>query len=310
MKKYCDDYNTNCQSECAKVDTVDGIHLVIAICTPLMKRASSLIKGASEIMFADSSGTMDCLNCKLFLLQIPSAARAIPIGTLIVTSESEEVLNVAFAMWKSLLPPDAFFGRGPNVGPKLIMTDDCASERNALQAAFVGCILLLCLFHVLQAYWRFVWNREQKVKKEDRREVYFLFRDIVYAEDEESFNERVEYSKNNDKLKEYPNILKHEEALIERAPEWALCYRKNLLTRGNNTNNYSETGMGTFKDKVLCRTKAFNPVQLFDFVVTKYDMYVKRRIIDVCNNRDSNAFKSRFYIRPEKLEDLDIGCTS
>ena len=35
---------------------------------------------------------------------------------------------------KSLLPTGAFFGRGPNVGPKIAMTDDCQAEQNALSS--------------------------------------------------------------------------------------------------------------------------------------------------------------------------------
>ena len=140
--------------------------------------------------------------------------------------------------------------------------------------------------------------------KGDRGELFFAFRDIVYAEGEESFKERLEDARNSEKLNKYPKVLEHLEKLVPRAAEWALWYRKSLLTRGNNTDNYSEAGIRTFKDKVLGRTKAFNPVHLFEFVVTRYDMYLKGRIIDVVNNRASNAFKSRFFVRPEKLQDL------
>lgn len=304
LKKYCDKFNEECNSECIKFDKVDGEHLVVVICTPLMKRASRLLKSASEMLFADSSGTMDCLNCKLFLLQTPSVAGALPLGAIIVTSESENVLNVALAIWKTLLPGDAFFGRGATVGPRVVMTDDCSSERNAFKGAFETCILLLCLFHILQAFWRFIWNREQNVVMADRSELFFLFRDIVYAADEESFNERLKYAQDSEKFKKYPKVLEHMQKLVPRAAEWALWYRKDLLTRGNNTDNYSEAGIKVFKEQVLGRCKAYNPVHLLDFVVTRYDKYLKRRITDVVNNVASNVFKSRFYVRPEKLDTL------
>ena len=51
-------------------------------------------------------------------------------------------------MLKSCMPDYAFFGRGPNVGPKVIMTDNGKEEKNALTATWPMCILLLCVFHV------------------------------------------------------------------------------------------------------------------------------------------------------------------
>ena len=95
LHKFCEDYNKERQSECAKCVTTEDGQLVVAICTPMMKRASTLLKTAGEILFADSSGTMDALNCKMFLLQTNSVAGGIPLGALIVTSERESVLDVA-----------------------------------------------------------------------------------------------------------------------------------------------------------------------------------------------------------------------
>lgn len=305
MKKLCEEYNVQCKSECAKVEVVeDRQHLVFVLCSPLMKRAHRLLKSAGEIMFADASGTMDCLNCRLFLFLTSSVAGAVPLGVLIVTSESESVLKIAIGLWKSLLPNDAFFGRGPSVGPKLIMTDDSRSERNAFQASFPDAILLLCLFHLLQAFWRYLWDREQNIPKNDRPQLLYLLKDLVYAENESDFKEKLDAAMNSPKLDLYPKVKKHIQDLLPRAAEWAKFERENLLTRGNDTNNYSEGNINVMKTKVLVRTKAFNPVQLADFIITRYQAYLERRLVDIVNNRALNPFKSRYYIRAEKLVDL------
>ena len=34
---------------------------------------------------------------------------------------------------KLILPQHAFFGRGPQIGPKVFITDDSSAERNALE---------------------------------------------------------------------------------------------------------------------------------------------------------------------------------
>jgi len=48
-----------------------------------------------------------------------------------------------------------------------------------------------------------------------------------------------------------------------------VAYRKSLPIRGVNTNNYVESGMRILKDNVLQCTRAFNVVQLVDFLVTR-----------------------------------------
>jgi len=39
------------------------------------------------------------------------------------------------------------------------------------------------------------------------------------------------------------------------------------------------------KDRVLQRTKAFNVLQLIDFVLTQLDGHYQRRLVDAANNR-------------------------
>lgn len=307
LKRVCEEYNSQCQSQCAKVEIVDNKDFVVAVCSPLMKRVHKLLRSSGEIMFMDASGTMDCLNCRMFLMLTPSVAGGLPLGILLTSSESQRVITAGLTLFKSILPPDAFYGRGPDAGPVIAMTDECPAERNSLGICFIGIILLLCIFHKLQAYWRFVWDREQGVPKEHRSELFFMYRDLVYAESEEKFDEALNDALSNSRLSLYTKVRDHLIDQLPSADAWALHKRKNLVTRGNNTNNYDEAGNRVMKDKVLERCKAFNPVHLLDFILTKYNSYLERRIVDVINNRALNPFKSRFYVRPEKLVNLE--CT-
>ena len=81
-----------------------------------------------------------------FHIMAPSAIGALTLGTLISTRENEETMKFGFELYKSLLPENAFFGRGPNMGPKFALTDDANAERNALKHTLPAMILLLCLF--------------------------------------------------------------------------------------------------------------------------------------------------------------------
>ena len=51
------------------------------------------------------------------------------------------------------------------MGPKLALTDDANAERNALKHTWPSMILLLCLFHVLQAVWGWLWKAAHHIPK-------------------------------------------------------------------------------------------------------------------------------------------------
>ena len=72
-------------------------------------------------------------DSKFFRLLTCSPVGGLPLGYLVVSSEKESVLTLAFNLYKSLLPSYAFNNRGPEKGPQVILTDDADSEINALR---------------------------------------------------------------------------------------------------------------------------------------------------------------------------------
>ncbi|XP_071963577.1 uncharacterized protein [Antedon mediterranea] len=81
--KKVQDFNENHNDECVKLETTGDGQTIIVICTPLMKRVHSMWKISKEMVFVDSSGNMDCQNCRVFLLLRHSPASALPLGVLI-----------------------------------------------------------------------------------------------------------------------------------------------------------------------------------------------------------------------------------
>ena len=67
--------------------------------------------------------------------------------------------------------------------------------------------------------------------------------------------------------------------LHDRADEWLLLRRRDVITRGNNTNNYSESTVHIPKDVILNRTKAYNVVALVDFCSTVLQVYLVKRLL-------------------------------
>ena len=54
-------------------------------------------------------------------------AGGLPLGTLI-TRGDEATITEALELYQSLVPENGFFGRGKNLGPKLVLTDDDAEK--------------------------------------------------------------------------------------------------------------------------------------------------------------------------------------
>lgn len=305
LQKNVEDYNRECGDVCAKLGTTeDGKHHFVVVCSPLMKRVLTHLQTAGEVMFIDSSGNMDNCNARVFVMLTASVVCGLPEGLMITFSETEEVITCALGLWKTLLPKGAFYGRGQD-GPKIIMSDDSTAERSSLKTMFPLAILLLCIFHVLQAMWRYIWDSTHLVKFEHKPYVFHLFRQILYAKSIEEFNSLYKEALEDDVLKQYPTVRDYMKDKQDRRNEWALCFRVDLLLRNNNTNNFAEVLMRIIKDYILGRLRAYNTVQLFNLLMREngLDTFYRRKLALVVNNRVQNC-RSRLRVDPKKLKDL------
>ncbi|XP_071962543.1 uncharacterized protein [Antedon mediterranea] len=286
IQQVCSTHN----EEVAKIKRV-GENVVVAICTPLMKRVHRYVRQSGELAFIDSSGGVDRHGCRVFVILTHSCAGGLPLGLLITTSETEEVITEGLTLLKDILPPVAFYGK---LGPAVFMTDDCEAERKALSNVFPGSSRVLCAFHILQAMWRYLWDTKHRVKKEDRPRLLGAVKAMLYASTEAQLHVFYEDLVGDDSSKTYPQFIDHVTKLYDRREMWALCYRNELPMRSNNTNNYCEAAMRILKDHIFQRTKAFNMVQLFDFLLTRVEVHYERRLIDVANNRLGKAISARY----------------
>ena len=79
---------------------------------------------------------------EIFHNEITIASAGVPLAVGITPSESVEALTKLFALIKRILPKNCFFRRGCDLGPQLIMTDDCAAEQEALLNVWPQLVLL------------------------------------------------------------------------------------------------------------------------------------------------------------------------
>ena len=120
--------------------------LVLAVCTPLMSRAHQPVKQAGELVYCGSTSSLDRYNCPTFIMSTCTSGGGIPLGVVITSGESEEVITEAITFLKAILPTNAFYGRGAQ-GPEVCITDDCDAERAALKNTWPNTARLLCSFH-------------------------------------------------------------------------------------------------------------------------------------------------------------------
>jgi len=280
-----------------------GDDVIVAICTPLMKRVHRFVIHSAELVFVDAGGNMDKHNMRVFLLMTYSVAGGLPLGVLITTNEQATTISRALQLYNTLIDNSCFHHRGL-AGPKLFMTDDSTAERTALESTYPGSTLLLCIFHVLQAFWRFLWDCRSGDPKDERPYLFGRMKALVYAESEDALNHIYNEAMTDTLITAHPNVANHIQALYDRRSEWALCCRQDLPIRANNTNNYCERAMRVLKDSILHRTKAFNVPQLVDFITTRFDAHYQRRLQDVANNRLDYLRLSRF-VPPTSSDNID-----
>ena len=140
-----DAYNKKEGAECGKM-SADSRNVIIVLCSPLMRRVHSMVPESAEIVFVDSSGNCDRTN-RVFLILTHSANGRLPLGVRMMTSsKSQSVITAGLQLLKSILPEDAFFHRG-ELGPQVVMTDDCQALRQALSDCYPQTTPILCFPH-------------------------------------------------------------------------------------------------------------------------------------------------------------------
>jgi len=110
----------------------------------------------------------------------------------------------------------------------------------------------------------------------------------VYSKTDEDFQDsmnNINQLENNQKFKD----RLHEN--LKRSNQWLMLYRisNSLITRNNQTNNYSEASIRILKEIVLERTKAYTIVALIEFIAIIWDKYFINRLLDFAYNRRSKS---------------------
>jgi SWIM zinc finger len=212
-----------------------------------------------------------------------SKVGAVPLGVCFHEHQNELEYENSFRLLKKALGPAGFQGKGH---PMSFRIDDSKAEFNALKSTWPQSVILLCIFHLLQSVWRWLWDSSNKILKEDRPNLMSQFRKVVYASNQIDFDELTKNLLESPLTKKYTKFEKYISNLLGRFKLWAMFERHGLLTRGHNTNNICESSIRIFKEVILSRCKSFNIIALIDFVVDILEKYYVARLCRFAHSRD------------------------
>lgn len=305
----------------------------VVIVTKLMQRAHQL-EFAKDIAFVDSTASCDASGHSVTFILTACCIGAVPLAIIITKGQSEQDYIAGFKLLQSSLT-NSFGGQG---FPKIFVTDDSDAERNALKYIWPHSKTFLCRFHILQAVWRWLFEKKHNIDANDRRTLYNTFRDILIAEDTQNATELFSVATGNDPNearndpsndpndvsnsiniilgkddpkfivpKKYPQWIAYVKKYWERKEDWCMVFRDST-THGHQTNNFCEVSVRLFKDIVLSRNKAYNVIALIDFTVICLEEYYQKRIRKFVNSRNEtprlilkNLLKKASSIKQEEI---------
>ena len=132
-----------------------------------------------------------------------------------------------------------------------------------------------------------------------------FIQNMVFAESELDLNTIFAGLKDDQTAKKYKNFLNYAKNSMLRMSEWAICLRKQLLTRGNTTDNYTESMIFIFKCIILRRIRAYNLLELFKFIVEDLDRYFQRKLLSLAFGKPQNLhIASRCFGQKASTVDL------
>lgn len=269
---------------------------IIVIVTPIMKRVF-LSTAYENMIFVDTTSSCDQTSSAITLVFTSHKTGGLPLASAIHTEQNESNYTLVFAAIKEAIENNEV---NKQFEPDIVMSDDSTAERNALRTIFPNSRLLLCAFHVCQAFWRWLCVTDHKVDIMKRQSIMIRFRNVLFTTDPEEATKLYDRLTGDEYVKKIPTLLNQLSHLWNRRVEWCVAYRLDLLTRGNNTNNITEASIRILKDIILQRCKAFNACALVDFITSIFENYFQRRIISYANTRKTKDSIYAMFVKTAK----------
>lgn len=283
----------------ATVATI-GEDIIVVLSTPLMQRAHSM-KASGEVVFVDNSGFMDGCRCHVYVVMAYSCTEGLPLGLMITTSDSENILTAGFKLLAETLPDKAFgsFGRQ---GPEVFLTANNDALQNSLKVVYPDSAVLLCAYNMSHELWRWLWKTENAIEEADRCVLFSLAYKIMQTKSIDEFNELSDALLANETVQKYENFKTYFDEIRAVSDRWAVCFKNEILDKDKEISGI-EMASHILKDKIFL-TKAYNILQLLRYYTDTMETYYRQKIIH-CINNTLESFQLNSY-QPEMRETSDL----
>ena len=110
-------------------------------------------------------------------------------------------------------------------------------------------------------------------------------KELVYAKNVRELTDKHQQFLKLPEVVKHPKFSQHMQSLWGRRSDRAHCYCAAKLVQGNRTNNYAEAGMCILKELIFSCVKAYNIIQMFQFVTETMERYYQSKLLSVVHTR-------------------------
>lgn len=283
MRHRIEEYNIGSEDKHAFMTESDG-HVVVALCTPLMKRVHEINHYSGEIAFLDwFTTTKSRINWYIYVIFTYSPVCGLPLGIIMSSDNSEQAIKLGLMALESVFPAVSFYGKGKDAGPTVLITSNCSVQRKAFSQHFTQSMLLTSTFYILQDVWKFLLNPQNGIPVQDHHLLFDLVEQFMHASTMSDYNAVLQAIMSNDVAQKHDKFLDYVRQLHTMHDNLALSFRIEFYAE--RPTNICDVCLDVMGNNPLGILAVLEPIELLEFFVTRLDSYYQYRLVDHINGR-------------------------
>lgn len=284
LESLVEEFNRSEGEVCAAVKVTKQDSVVVALCTPLMKRVHIHLDNCGEVCFLDTPSASFSTDCRPYFFISHSVAGGLPLGVAIIDKVNEDTLFEAFELLKTILPVNAFGGRNL-LGPKIILTRRSQIEQNSLARAFPLVTTIVCCLHLIQSVWHSVLLKSI-TSDSHRARLMKLLKNMVHANSQVEMYQRMTQMLEDSVVSKYPSFKTYViNEVYGRREDWLDRWEKHVNLRSTYYKHIFTLSRQVLGDKIMHRCRTYNMPRLFHFFMTRLDNYYKHRLEGIISGK-------------------------
>ncbi|KAK3242908.1 hypothetical protein CYMTET_47408 [Cymbomonas tetramitiformis] len=265
----------------------------------MTRKQKRMLRRHGDVVGIDATYRTNMWGLSLYLLTvITSQGKGYPVAFSLPSSESKEALIEVLLQCKKLVP---------EWDPKVMICDKDDAELGAIAAVFPRATIVLCDFHVKQAWDRWLKTSTHGVPKVDQKVIYRALCHISKAPSLKALASRILAFEEMEQFQTNPQLQRWWNTEWKGCVcLWCAAFRTSTYTRGLNTNNHTESLNRAVKHMLNERLDLrIDSLVLFmiEEVLKEFDSNHRR--LQAIENVSITRLKVASNFEPELLDFLD-----